>query len=47
MKIYVQNLDNPNQEDLKEILEYEQLYDLKIDIMLEKEIEYIHQKLTN
>ena len=34
------NLDKPNQEDLKEILEY----GLKIDLMLEKEIEYIHKK---
>ena len=36
MKKNVPNLDKPNQEDLKEILEYEQLYNLKIDIILEK-----------
>jgi len=30
------NIEKPNQENLKDILEHQQLYDLKIDILIGK-----------
>ena len=32
-------IDKPNPEDLTQILEYEQIYDLKMEIILDKELE--------
>ena len=35
----IPKIDKPNPEDLKQILEYEQIYDLKMEIILDKELE--------
>ena len=47
LKYETPKLDKPDQENLKEILEYEQIYDLKIDIILDKEIKDIQQRAEN
>ena len=33
---YIEGIDKPDSEDLRQLIEYQQLYDLKIDIELKK-----------